>query len=303
MLRCLLLFFLMVCMSCGESVFVPTSPSAGRTSPGCPLGAPACWAHSSLKIVDANGAYVRTLALPNALYSDPSWSPDGSQIAMVRNGGDLIAVDVTTLRTRVLTSAASPGLIGSPTWSADGRSIAFILFPATTTVGNVSVKTQIDIIPSSGGAASRLEFGRAAAWSPDGRWIAVTTLKGVVSLIHPDGTGFRTLPVHGLAAWAPDSATLAIATDRRSIVSVPITGLGATTVVPSGQRPAWTPDGARITFLDFAKDSQSTIHVVNADGSNAHQLSSLVVHDFSWSPDGRSIIVTVPTDSGKLSVP
>ena len=284
-------------VSCATAAGGSTSTDAPAPTPSpCPLGAPVCSTSTSLQILDSKGRYVRTLSLPKAVYSEPSWSPDGKAIAAVKvgdQGDELLVIDLATLKTRAVASVGARGWISDPSWSPDGRSIAFVKLPPSP-LGSVSTRSEIDVISSSGGTPSRLEFRRAVAWSPDGRWIAATTLAGYVSLIHPDGSSFRTLPDKGYAAWSPDGSTLAIATAQRSVISIPLDGGPATTIARRGQLPAWTPDGHHITFLNFAKDYRFTIHIVNPDGTDMHQFSSFVTIGFSWSPAGHEIVATVP---------
>jgi Tol biopolymer transport system component len=64
--------------------------------------------------------------------------------------------------------------------------------------------------------------------------------------------------------------------------------------------PAWSPDGTRIAFIRET-DSDPTIYVANADGSDAAPIKRLALsnHDLAWAPDGASIAYT---DRGDLFV-
>lgn len=56
--------------------------------------------------------------------------------------------------------------------------------------------------------------------------------------------------------------------------------------------PAFSPDGAKITFTSHRNGNDNTeIYVMNADGSNQIRLTNNAGHDFqpTWSPDGRKI--------------
>ena len=54
--------------------------------------------------------------------------------------------------------------------------------------------------------------------------------------------------------------------------------------------PAWSPDGSQIAF-DSDRDGNYEIYVMNADGSNPHNLSNNPANDEDpvWSPDGSQI--------------
>lgn len=57
-------------------------------------------------------------------------------------------------------------------------------------------------------------------------------------------------------------------------------------LIPDGQDPAWSPDGAKIAFTS-TRDGEPAIYVANADGSGARRLSGGSWP--AWSPDGLSI--------------
>jgi len=57
-------------------------------------------------------------------------------------------------------------------------------------------------------------------------------------------------------------------------------------LIPEGQDPAWSPDGAKIAFTS-TRDGEPAIYVAGADGSAVRRLTSGSWP--TWSPDGRSI--------------
>jgi len=56
--------------------------------------------------------------------------------------------------------------------------------------------------------------------------------------------------------------------------------------------PRWSPDGKKITFVFAEQDSNSDIHVMNADGSGLVNLTNSPENEYNprWSPDGKKII-------------
>ena len=75
-------------------------------------------------------------------------------------------------------------------------------------------------------------------------------------------------------------------------------------------QPAWSPDGSRLVFIspchgrgDFADGtySDSSLFVMNADGTDIKQLTNVPGADFDpdWSPDGRKIAFTSIRDGNK----
>jgi Tol biopolymer transport system component len=64
----------------------------------------------------------------------------------------------------------------------------------------------------------------------------------------------------------------------------------------SCNNPSWSPDGKQISFVCENKKGQEGIFIVNADGSEFHEIDIENIHNFNiyqgphWSPDGTKII-------------
>jgi Tol biopolymer transport system component len=171
----------------------------------------------------SEGPPARTLMpLPLTTYPgleyDPSFSPDGRQVAFAWNGP---REDNWDIYVKVVGSSAEPLRLthdGSPdrfpAWSPSGREIAF------------ARGKEIILISPLGGAEQKLadfEASSQLSWSPDGKWIVASTLgneehPGGISLISRDGEDVRrittkSLPVEDRSPlFSPDGKWLAFGT-------------------------------------------------------------------------------------------
>lgn len=154
-------------------------------------------------------------------------------------------------------------------------------FTATTPSSvSVSPPAEIDLMDLSTGRVSRVTSSplneALPAFSRDGSFIAYTghfqTGRGELHTVRPNGAGDR------LVYAPPDGAALS---------------------------PTWSPDGKQIAFLyepttdngpAEVRQRDSSIWIVDADGSNAHRISAITSDmepgDPAWSPDGSRIAFT-----------
>ena len=127
----------------------------------------------------------------------PTWSRDGSFIAFVGAVGSnhkIYMIDANGSNLRQITTDA--GFDMSPTFSPDGQKIAFVRYnTAAPTLGD-----DIMIVNINGGLTVRYPLAgdqRMPAWSPDGKFIAVsgTQVAGSgntqIYTMRADGTGLR----------------------------------------------------------------------------------------------------------------
>ena len=111
------------------------------------------------------GSYTRLTTTPLASEGQPTWSPDGRQIAYVSDETrhpQIYVIDVATRQKRRLTSRGSMNF--DPDWGADGR-IAYITRRGAAQVAVMS--------PNSGDASAQLVTEQSnwehPSWSRDGR--------------------------------------------------------------------------------------------------------------------------------------
>jgi hypothetical protein len=184
--------------------------------PGCASPErPAWWAPSgefayvrggtgAVRLLDPSRGTDEPLAIGEA----PAWAPDGQRMALIRprSGGlpDLWLLDVASGRERRLVQAPAVGAV----WSPAGDALAVNRSP--------------------------IDLGET--------WI-----------VNPDGTGLRRLAEGDDAAWSPDGRSIAIVTGRVApIVALVDLATGRLTELAPGTSPAWTGEAQpRIAFIEW----------------------------------------------------
>ena len=157
--------------------------------------------YARLYVIDIDSRTVKRLTDGDASFLHPSWSPDGSTIAVERELGgfpDFQKTDIVLVARDggMRTLVSRPGADQSPLFSPDGRSIAFL---STGGVADWLREQQIWVVPTSGGTArlvsaaydrtpSRMEWDADSRglWF-DGPWDTTSQIFHVGS----DGGGFR----------------------------------------------------------------------------------------------------------------
>jgi imidazolonepropionase-like amidohydrolase len=204
---------------------------------------------------------------------DPAWSPDSRHLvystdrAAPAGSMDLWLRDVETGKETRLT--AIPGAATKAAWSFDGRRIAFLHDADELDIINVG--DTASGMPHVNSRRVEHEPG-TPAWSPDGKWI-------VMSSLHPNSSRFRegTDQVLRLAVdGGPDTW----------FDPLPHKNVG--TRVDFG--PVWSPDG---TQMAAAVDGHLATFTVDKDGTPTgavRQLSNDLAESPTWTGDSRHIL-------------
>jgi Tol biopolymer transport system component len=246
----------------------------------------------------------------------PAWSPDGETIAFVhgsREPGEsgLYLIDTGGKNRRQIFTSLS---IHTPTWSPDGEWLAF------------SHNAQIFKLRLSDGELVQLTFeGRNfhPAWSPDGEWIAYRR-----SYAFPESMnvqGIWKIDKHGInmeqifqgnvgdPTWHPNANKVIffrgiintsgqILGDSLMVFEIDGQELSTLFFVPDFNLfPRYSPDGNLIAFSSQPMIGVYNLWIIDADGTNAKQLTDTGGYTHDWSPDGEWIVFTdTRSESGRL---
>ena len=227
------------------------------------IGPPATVPEPSLRVVP--------LTSYAGVEEQPSFSPDGNQVAFSWNGDKQDNYDIYVKLTdagRSLRLTTDPAGDRSPAWSPDGRQIAFLreTRPGVAEIllippigGPERMLAELRIPPSRDAASAY--FGTTIDWSPDGKYLAV--------------------PDQDSSDQRPGIFLLSVETGRKRRLTA-----------PPGQaiddrEPAFSPDGSTVAFQRYSASSVTHIFSVPAAGGEPTQLAFISRRTAGLGLDGR----------------
>jgi len=216
--------------------------------------------HEDVWTISADGTDLTRLTHSPAFEFDPSWSPDGMQIAYRSDRGDeseIWVMNADGTGQRRLTAGLSPA------WSPDGSSIAY----ASPGHDPNPPLSGISIMNADGSGQHRVpntDGGEYPSWSPDGKRIAFNSnLSGdhVMYIVDVDGSDL-----------------------------VDLSSVG------EGWQVQWSPDGRSILFTSHRDhpDNYTDVYVMRPDGSAVRRLTHDRAYTPAWSPDGDHMVFSAP---------
>jgi TolB protein len=220
----------------------------------------------------ADGAGLLNLT-DNSAYEDTFlWSPDGSQLAFLRNDSanltvSLCVMDADGSNLALLTNVTDEG-IDYFAWSPDGSQLIFNAHDYNTD----GLEGEIYVINADGTGRTSLSgangFNTEPSWSPDGTYISYLRLE------YPP----ESAPVnHIYVANADGTGQISITHDEGD----------------TDYNPTWSPDGTKLAFTRYFSNNTDDIFTVDADGTDLQRLTNDAYPHFSapqWSPDGTKLL-------------
>jgi Tol biopolymer transport system component len=158
-------------------------------------------------VTDPRGREVRRVG-GDTFFEYPAWSPDGTRIAFMhqtfdRAGGNYEIYVMNADGTGIRRLTNHPADDGWPAWSPDGTRIAFSSLRHDCAYAEAPDCEEgphfhaLYVMNVDGTGLRRVTevYGQFAAWSPDGRFIAVTPAPGGIYVMRPDGSDLTLVPV------------------------------------------------------------------------------------------------------------
>jgi Tol biopolymer transport system component len=277
--------------------------------------------NGDLFIADQLGGPPRALTSGRDADGIPAFSPAGDRIAFTRVGEEYVRV--MTVRPngsdiREVWDGVGGFAIDNLDWSPDGSAII------VSGVG--TAEEAAHVVRSDGSGVQNLDLGPnlfdfRLSWRPDGRHIAIDAQQDAgrgLWIAGADGTNLRPLPINSGGTygmdWSPDGKHLSfVSNGPAGIGQVSIADIdedGELTAVrplrldPESSDetwPKWSPDGSQLAVI-VTRHGREHIGVVNPDGSGYRNvwpnvLNQVTTEDYSWSPDGRSLIISEPPET------
>jgi TolB protein len=221
---------------------------------------------------------------------EAAWSPDGRQIVLIssRHGGLKVHIMDAASESHgsdMKQITSGPDEDDSPAWSPNGRTIVFVSIRNST--------SHIFVMNADGSDVRQLTRGPGdnihPMWSPDGTRILFNT----THFSHANLSGEENAAGNRVIGEGRD--------DSMNLASVRPDGTNLQRITRAGGF-TYASYSAEGRFIVHRKQQGETsqIFVMNADGSNDHNLSGSSTVDGwpAWSPDGKRIVFSRHTEKG-----
>ena len=275
------LLFIIGLLLCAAALPWPLTGTSGAAAPQAAAQRKLAFVYgggtgsSDIAVINEDGTGQQRLTLNGIDDIQPTWSPDGSQIAFASNRGG--AFNIFRMNPNgsgqvpITNSSQSSSL--DPDWSPDAQKIVFTSNRAGTG------RNEIWVMGADGSNPQRLTENKLLVSTPS-----------------------QTIYSNDMEPeWSPDGTKIAFASNREGIANFEIYVMNAdggdpvriTNLAQDDTAPAWSADGTRIAFTSRRDNGYPQVYVMNADGTGqsnlTNTLSSSTASSPTWSQDGLSI--------------
>lgn len=241
-----------------------------------------------LHVMDAPAARPYPLAIGYRASAVPAWSPDGGRLAIVssiRGSAKIVIVGLDGTEPYILNQTSATD--SPPLWSPDGGWLVYLSFRD----GNPRLYAASPNCIEKAQGCRFNDFLLLAstivswppAWSPDGRWLALSAMGSGSLRLYRVEIGCTTQPQDCVGqrqrldtghesdwtpVWSPDGQKLAFASRPASSTDLFVIDLATGAVrqltddPASEQLPAWSPDGRYLAYIS-TRDWGLNIHLVD----------------------------------------
>jgi serine/threonine protein kinase len=264
----------------------------------------------SLMWVDRTGV-AKALPAPPRVYSTPSFSPDGKQLAVQINDNGLIAIWIYEFARNTLTRLTfGPGNSTAPVWTPDGREVIY-----NTRTTSPSFRSKL----ADGSGKEEMLFSREFAdpgatpfsVSPDGKTLLFAGRQSIQTLSLDGGEKIQSFLQSSFnfssPHFSPDGRWVAYMSDesgRREVCIQPFPGPGGKWMISTegGEYPRWARNGREIVFLSGDKLMSVALETQPAfKAGTPHALfpatGYLAAGNYDVAPDGQHFVMIKQDDT------
>jgi Tol biopolymer transport system component len=269
--------------------------SARRTvQPGSP---------EALYMMNADGTGVVQLTFNDWRNGQPKVSPDGESIVFTSAWKEFPLVGIYRLRLHTgEVENLSTRTVGAyndsdPRWTADGRRIVFASLPEGQ---DDERPTQVFAMNADGTGRERItteqHFDTDPAFSPDGRWLAVSSYRGPGHPVAPEARA-QGLTLEGqwrhvrLADWRLVLRNLATGTEQALTEGQDCLVRPPQDACRPAEGPAWVPvwlpDGKGIAYISGRSIAATGVYLADPGGGGARpviEAPGMVINWHDWAP-------------------